>query len=120
MDASTTAALTVLAKVLTALGPSGVWTAILGVPMLMLLPVLILTLVYARRQAELLEAYRKDTQDVLREYGQAVDRLGQYYKDNVILVKNYERITNDLHSVVMLNTQTMQRLCDRIEGATKK
>lgn len=38
----------------------------------------------------------------------------QMYEDNVKLVKNYERLANDLKEVVVMNTQAMTRACDRM------
>lgn len=38
------------------------------------------------------------------------------YEDNVDLVKKYEQVATDLQNVVILNTQTITRLVDRIDG----
>ncbi len=119
MDPKTINLLTALAKVISSLGPGGIWSLFLAIPVITLLPMLLIALIHSKRQSDLLEAYRKDTHEVLQEYGRSVEKIGQYYKDNIILVKNYEKVTNDLHNVVLLNTQTMQRLCDKIDGAIK-
>jgi len=37
------------------------------------------------------------------------------YENNVMLVENYEKLATDLHDVVIMNTQIMQRLADEIK-----
>jgi hypothetical protein len=37
------------------------------------------------------------------------------YQNNVILVENYEKLAKDLHDVVIMNTQIIQRLVDDIK-----
>lgn len=37
------------------------------------------------------------------------------YKNNVALVEDYSRLAKDLHDVVIMNTQAMTRLVDRID-----
>ncbi len=37
------------------------------------------------------------------------------YENNVMLVENYEKLATDLHDVVIMNTQIMQRLADDIK-----
>lgn len=37
------------------------------------------------------------------------------YQDNVVLVQNYERLSEDLHDVVILNTQVMTELVQSIK-----
>jgi hypothetical protein len=67
-----------------------------------------------RRLSTMLEAYRQDTEQILKEYGRSLNTVTQYYKDNVELVKKWERVTNDLHSTVVLNTQVLQKVSDQI------
>jgi len=116
MDASTAAAMGALAQIISALGPWGMGVLVLGLPLIMPFVVIFLSCTTARRQADLLETYRADTCRILDEYGKSVDAVSSYYKNNVLLVEGYERVCRDLHSVVVLNTQTMQRLCDKIDG----
>lgn len=118
MDASTAAAMTALAQIISALGPWGMGVLILGLPLVMPFVVIFLSCTSAARQADLLETYRSDTTRILEEYGRSVDTISTYYKNNVLLVEGYERVCRDLHSMVCLNTQTMQRLCDKIDGQT--
>jgi len=37
------------------------------------------------------------------------------YENNVVLVENYEKLAKDLHDVVIMNTQIVQRLADEIK-----
>jgi hypothetical protein len=116
MDASTAAAMGALAQIVGALGPWGIGVLVLGLPLVMPFVVIFLSCTTARRHADLLETYRQDTRRILDEYGKSVDAISTYYKNNVLLVEGYERVCRDLHSVVVLNTQTMQRLCDKIDA----
>ncbi|PIE57142.1 MAG: hypothetical protein CSA34_00425 [Desulfobulbus propionicus] len=43
-----------------------------------------------------------------------VGAMSNKYENNVLLVKQYEKLANDLASIIHLNTQTMTRLADRI------
>jgi hypothetical protein len=112
MDPATAQALAALGQIVTALGPWGLACLIIGIPVAMPLIVLWMSWVSSRRQAELLETYRADTQKILKDYGDSLDKVSRFYGDNVQLVKGYERVARDLHDVVVLNTTTIQRCCD--------
>ena len=66
-----------------------------------------------------LEAYRADTQSVLRELGANQDKTDRYYRDNVELVKKYEHIAKNLQDVVVSNTVVMTRLTTILEERRK-
>lgn len=57
-----------------------------------------------RRYAALLETYKAD-----------VDKLSKYYENNVKLVESWEKIGEGFQSIVILNTQTMQKVCDQLD-----
>jgi len=38
------------------------------------------------------------------------------YEKNVKLVENYSTLARDLKEIIIMNTQAMTRLCDRIKG----
>ncbi len=63
----------------------------------------------------MLEAYRSDTQAILRELGADQAQTDQYYRDNVELVRQYERLAKDLVAVVTCNTKALERLSVIIE-----
>ena len=65
--------------------------------------------------ANLLEAYRGDTQNILREVGDKHEEVAQFYRKNVELVKNYERMTDALQTLVVNNTRAMEHLTTIIE-----
>lgn len=63
-----------------------------------------------------LEAYRADTQQLVRDLGANQRATDQYYKDNVELAKNYKRLAEGLQSVVVGNTRALERLIVMLEG----
>jgi hypothetical protein len=70
-----------------------------------------------QRYAELLRAYREDTKSILDAYGKDIQELANYYKTNVELVVSWKRIAENFQDMVVLNTQTMQRLADLISAS---
>jgi len=59
---------------------------------------------------------RKDIQRMMDTYEVHMAEIREMYKNNVRLVEGYDRICNDLHSVVVVNTQAMQRLTDAVNA----
>lgn len=47
--------------------------------------------------------------------GKRFERVVRMYEDNITLVKDYNSLANDLHDVVIMNTQAMTRLIDSIK-----
>ena len=66
--------------------------------------------------ASQLEAYRADTQQLVRDLGANQRATDQYYKDNVELAKNYKRLAEGLQDVVVGNTRALERLIVMLEG----
>lgn len=64
----------------------------------------------------MLETYRADTQQILRELGAGIDQTARFYRENVELAKQYERIAKGLQDVVVSNTRAMERLITMIES----
>ena len=58
-----------------------------------------------KEQALLLDAYREDVRAVT-----------QFYKDNVLLVENYQKLANDLAGIIHLNTQVQTQLVEKIKN----
>lgn len=52
---------------------------------------------------------------VLDRYKRDMDEQRMMYEKNVSLVKDYHSVANDLKDVVILNTQAMTKLVDRVE-----
>ncbi len=116
MDPATTVSTaTSLIKILELLGPWGVLGFIFATNMAIPLVILILWYVNARRYDVLVRKYQDDMDKSLERYGEALNRVTQYYNDNVELVQDWKKLADDLHSTVVLNTRTMQSLCDRID-----
>lgn len=65
-----------------------------------------------------LEAYRSDTQHLVRELGANQTATDQYYKDNVDLVRGYKIVAEGLQDVVVGNTRALERLIVMLEGRT--
>lgn len=63
-----------------------------------------------------LETYRSDTLDIVKELGKNQMATSQFYRDNVELVKNYQRIANDLSDLIVSNVSVLQRLAGLIEN----
>ncbi len=66
--------------------------------------------------ANALETYRSDTLDIVKELGKNQMTTAQFYKDNVELVKNYQRMANDLSDLIVSNVSVLQRLAGLIEN----
>jgi hypothetical protein len=105
-----------LITVINALGPWGLLALVLGTNLAVPLVVLVFWFVNAKRQDKLVEGYRADMNHALKEYGAALGTVSKYYEDNVELVRDFQKIADGFQSVVVLNTQAMQRLVDRVDN----
>lgn len=65
-----------------------------------------------RRMDALVHKHQDDLREVLSAYKRDVDAIGQMYRDNVSLVKGYEKLADDLTSIITLNTQTLTTLVE--------
>jgi len=128
----------IIAGILQQLGVPGLVMLLLGGPAAVLITVLVLNFLAARKQEKVLElyradmakvvaeaqeassrqleVYRADTQAIVRELGENQKQTAQYYKDNVELVKAYERVADDLSDLVATNVQVLERLAGKIEN----
>ena len=124
--ATTLEALSGIAQVLERLGIPGLVGLALSGPALVLIAVLVIEFCRSRKMHELvesmraeskktLEAYRTDTQSILRELGANQSQTDRYYRDNVELVKGYELVAVNLQDVVVSNTRAMERLITILE-----
>jgi hypothetical protein len=127
-----------LASVLNGLGVSGLIALVLSGPVIVLGTILMVeykrgrdvnNLAEAMRKenreilegsrlesSRLLEVYRADTHNVLGECRSMLQSTTKFYNDNVVLVKDYERLANNLQDVVVTNTKAIERLCVMMEG----
>ena len=115
-----------LIESLFALGLPGIILMLAAIPALVIAVVFILDYRHGKRTEMLLEAYRNDTQEVLRavsEKHEAIlrdmsekhDETAEFYRKNVTLVKNYEKMNDILQTLVVNNTRVMERLTVVIE-----
>ena len=115
-----------LIESLFALGLPGIILMLAAIPALVIAVVFILDHRHGKRTEMLLEAYRKDTQEVLRavsekheailrERSEKHDETAEFYRKNVTLVKNYEKMNDILQTLVVNNTRVMERLTVVIE-----
>ncbi len=128
----------IIAGILQQLGVPGLVGLMLGGPAVVLITVLVLNDRAARKQADTLaayrtdmakvvaeariesakqlETYRADTQAIVRELGENQRQTAQFYRDNVELVKAYERVADDLSDLVATTVQVLERLAGKIEN----
>lgn len=125
VNAAISAALPLIES-LFSLGLHGIILMLAAIPALVIAVVLILDYRHGKRTEMLLEAYRNDTQEVLRavsEKHEAIlrdmsekhDETAEFYRKNVTLVKNYEKMNDILQTLVVNNTRVMERLTVVIE-----
>lgn len=89
--------------------------ALLGSPFAVTVTVLWMWIADGRSHARLLAVYRKDMTDVLDAYGKHIDLVTGYYERNVELVKSWQTIAEGFQSTVVLNTQTLTKVCVLVE-----
>lgn len=131
-------AVATIAGVLQQLGVPGLVALVLAAPAAVLITVLVLNHLQDRKTAAMLEVYRQDmaklaeaaraeaatqleiyradTQTIVRELGRDHAATAQYYKDNVELVKSYERMASDLSDLVASNVRLLERLVNQISN----
>lgn len=56
------------------------------------------------------------TAKILKQYGEHQEELGDMYKNNVELVKSWEKVAGALQTLVIRNTETMTILCESIKN----
>lgn len=60
------------------------------------------------------QSHKEETSKILSQHEKYMDEIRRMYESNVKLVNSYERLANDLHEVVIMNTQAMTGLKDDI------
>ena len=75
---------------------------------------------FQENMATMLEAYRADTQSILREVGEKHEEVAKFYRNNVELVKNYERMTDALQTLVVNNPRDVERRITIVESRHKQ
>lgn len=130
MNAAISAALPLIES-LFALGLPGIILMLAAIPALVIAVVFILDYRHGKRTEMLLEAYRQDTQELLRSMGEKHEAIlremsekheetAEFYRKNVTLVKNYEKMNDALQALVVNNTRATERLTTMIEATINK
>lgn len=115
-----------IAAVLTQLGVPGLLGLALAGPALIILAMLYFEHLRATRQEQaqaayreavekVLETYRSDTMNMLREVAKEHSEAVRFYNDNVELVQDYERMAEALQTIIVNNTRALERLVTIIE-----
>jgi hypothetical protein len=89
--------------------------ALLGSPLAVTVIVLWSWTKDRRKQDAMLSTYKADMDTILEAYGANVQKLSDYYEKNVELVKSWQKIAEGFRETVVLNTQTLTRVCDLVE-----
>ena len=130
VNAAISAALPLIES-LFSLGLPGIILMLAAIPALVIAVVLILDYRHGKRTEMLLEAYRNDTQELLRSMGEKHETIlremsekheetAEFYRKNVTLVKNYEKMNDALQALVVNNTRATERLTTMIEATINK
>ena len=120
-----------LIESLFALGLPGIILMLAAIAALIIAVVFILDYRHGKRTEMLLEAYRNDTQELLRSMGEKHEAIlremsekheetAEFYRKNVTLVKNYEKMNDALQALVVNNTRATERLTTMIEATINK
>lgn len=102
-------------EALIALGLPGVVLMLAAIPALVVALAFVMNYRHAKKMEAILETYRQDTQRILDEMGAKHAEVAEFYRKNVSLVKNYERMTDLLQTLVVNNTRAMEHLSTIIE-----
>ena len=71
---------------------------------------------YHERIQEMRDDHNSVMKTVLEQYKDDVHTVSTFYQDNVILVKNYEKLASELMRVIELNIQIMTQHSDYIKN----
>lgn len=102
-------------EALIALGLPGIVLMLAAIPALVVALAFVMNYRHAKKMEAILETYRQDTQRILDEMGAKHAEVAEFYRKNVSLVKNYERMTDLLQTLVVNNTRAMEHLSTIIE-----
>jgi hypothetical protein len=72
-------------------------------------------LIYTWLMRGMIDKFRDQFQQETRESRERFEAVVQMYESNAALVENYERLCTDQQDIIISNTQTIQRLTDRLE-----
>jgi hypothetical protein len=73
-------------------------------------------LIYTWLNNRLIDKFREQFREETDEARKRFEAVVRMYEDNVMLVKNYEKMSGDQQDLIISNTTTMQRLVDKMEA----
>jgi hypothetical protein len=73
-------------------------------------------LVYTWLNNRLIDKFRDQFREETDEARKRFEAVVRMYEDNVMLVKNYEKMAGDQQDLIISNTTTIQRLVDKMEA----
>lgn len=68
------------------------------------------------KHREDIAGFREMVMQMIGAQEKRFEEVVRNYENNVILVQGYEKLANDLAGIIHLNTQSMTKLVDRIDG----
>jgi hypothetical protein len=77
--------------------------------------VLVMWYVDNRRYERQEKKREEELNKVLAAYHEDVRTVTRFYEDNVLLVKNYQKLADDLSGIIHLNTQVQTQLVEQIK-----
>ncbi len=102
-------------KVFDQIGIAGLLCMVFAVPLFMLCIILFLNHYNNKRLSELLETYRADSSSIVQLYSTQHDELMKKHEIVMSQLKTSEQNNSILHTLVVNNTQAMERLTFAIE-----
>ena len=112
VSAAVSAALPLIES-LFALGVPGILILLASIPALAVALVFILD--YRQDTQEALQTISEKHEAILREMSAKHEETAEFYRKNVTLVKNYERMNDTLQTLVVNNTRAVEHLSTIIE-----
>ena len=104
-----------LIRSMIALGLPGIVLLAAAIPALVIIVAFVMNYKHAKRMENIVETYRHDTQQILDDMGAKHAEVAEFYRKNVSLVKAYERMNDNLQTLVVNNTRAVERLTAIIE-----
>lgn len=113
-----------------ALGIPGLLLGMAAIPAIVIALICWLNYRHDKQIARVLDAYRKDTQEILqsmsekheeciREFGARHQEVVNFYSNNVALVKNHEKMSDANQQIIINNTRAIEGLRVVVESLAK-
>ena len=60
--------------------------------------------------------HQQEVNRIMASYGDSLTQVIKLYENNAELVRAFGRLSDDFHATITLNTQVMQKVCDKIDS----